>query len=62
MENSEIIEYRAHAERCSREAELTSNSTSKLQWISLAEDWLILADGLVKKDIYGKIVPQFAQG
>lgn len=54
-ETMEIAEYRARAEKCSRHAELTNDLASKLHWLAMAESWLVLADNLAKKDVYGYI-------
>jgi hypothetical protein len=55
MENLNIAEYRARAETCSRQAELTSDPASKLHRLDMAKGWLILADNLAKKDVHDHI-------
>ena len=55
MEPSKIAEYRARAERCLLQAELTSDPASKLHWLTMAKGWLLLADNLAKKDVHDHI-------
>jgi hypothetical protein len=50
MEPDKIAEYRARAERCFRQSELTGDPASKLHWLAMAEGWLLLADNLGEKD------------
>jgi hypothetical protein len=50
--NINITAYRAQAEKCSRQSELTSDVESKLHLLALAEGWLKLADNLGKQDVY----------
>jgi hypothetical protein len=47
-----LISSTTRAEKCARQAELTSDADSKLHWLAMAKDWLILADNLAKKDIH----------
>ena len=46
MENFSIAEYRARAEKCFNQSELTGDPASKLHWLAMAEGWLLLADNL----------------
>jgi hypothetical protein len=52
MEFRNITEFRAQAENCFQQSELTKDSASKLYWLTLAEAWLLLADNLGKRDVY----------
>ena len=52
MEPNKIAEYRAQAEKCARQAELTSDADSKLHWQTMAKGWQLLADNLAKKDVH----------
>jgi hypothetical protein len=52
MEFRNIKEFRAQAENCFRQSELTSDGASKLHWLTLAEAWLLLADNMGKRDVY----------
>ncbi len=52
MEFSDITEFRAQAEICFRQSELTNDKDSKLRWLTLAEAWLLLADNMGKRDVY----------
>ncbi len=51
METSNIKAYRAQAEKCSRQSDLTDDTDSKLHLLDLADAWLKLADNLEKQDI-----------
>ena len=51
----EFTEYLARAEKCSRQSELTSDTATKLHWLDLADAWLVLADNLQEKDVYGHV-------
>ena len=53
MEFRNITEFRAQAENCFRQSELTNDGASKLHWLTLAEAWLLLADNMGKRDVYG---------
>jgi hypothetical protein len=53
MEFRNITEFRAQAENCFRQSELTSDGGSKLHWLTLAEAWLLLADNMGKREVYG---------
>lgn len=55
MEPTKIAVYRARAEKCARQAELTSDANSKLHLLAMAKGWLILADNLAKKDVHDHI-------
>jgi hypothetical protein len=57
MPFQKITEYRAHADKCTLQSDLTNDAASKLQWQAMADSWLLLADKLVKKDRYGKAIP-----
>ncbi len=52
MEFRDITEFRAQAENCFRQSELTNDKASKLRWLTLAEAWLLLADNMGKRDVY----------
>jgi hypothetical protein len=52
MEFRNITEFRAQAENCFHQSELTKDKTTKLRWLTLAEAWLLLADNLGKRDVY----------
>jgi hypothetical protein len=52
MEFRNITEFRAQAENCFHQSELTNDRASKLHWLTLAEAWLLLADNLGKRDVY----------
>ncbi len=52
MEFRNISEFRAQAENCFRQSELTNDGASKLHWLTLAEAWLLLADNMGKRDVY----------
>jgi len=51
----ETTEYRTRAKKCSRQSELTTDTTVKLQWLSLAYEWRELADSLEGKGIYDRV-------
>jgi hypothetical protein len=53
MEFRNITEFRARAENCFRHSELTNDRASKLHWLILAEAWLLLADNMGKREVYG---------
>ena len=52
MEFRNITEFRAQAENCFRQSELTHDGASELHWLTLAEAWLLLADNMGKRDVY----------
>ena len=52
MEFRNISEFRAQAENCFRQSELTSDRATRLHWLTLAEAWLLLADNMGRKDVY----------
>jgi len=52
MEFRNISEFRAQAENCFHQSELTSDRASKMHWLTLAEAWLLLADNMGKRDVY----------
>jgi hypothetical protein len=52
MEFRNIKEFRAQAENCFHQSELTNNKGSKMRWLTLAEAWLLLADNMGKRDVY----------
>ena len=49
METSNFTAYRAQAEKCSRQSDLTFDPDSKLHLLDLADAWLKLADNLEVK-------------
>jgi hypothetical protein len=51
----EFTEYRARAEKCSRQSGLTSDIASMFHWLDLADAWLVLADNLGEKDVCGHV-------
>jgi hypothetical protein len=51
MQFNNITNYRAQAEKCYRQSELTSDTAAKLHWLTLSETWLLLADNLTKRDV-----------
>ena len=53
MEFRNITEFRARAENCFASSELTNDRASKLHWLTLAEAWLLLADNMGKREVYG---------
>jgi hypothetical protein len=53
MEFRNITEFRAQAENCFRQSELTNDGATKLHWLTLAEAWLLLADNMGKREVYG---------
>lgn len=52
MEFRNITEFRAKAENCFQQSELTNDRASKLHWLTLAEAWLLLADNMGKREVY----------
>lgn len=52
MEFRNITEFRAKAENCFQQSELTNDGASKLHWLTLAEAWLLLADNMGKREVY----------
>jgi hypothetical protein len=44
MQFDTITKYRAEAEKCFRQSELTGDTAAKLHWLTLSEAWLFLAD------------------
>lgn len=52
MEFRNITEFRAQAENCFRQSQLTNDKASKMHWLTLAEAWLLLADNIRKRDVY----------
>jgi hypothetical protein len=56
MNFSKINAYRARAANCSHQSDLIDDSRPKKYWDDLADDWLALADVLVEKDQYRKVV------
>ena len=52
MEFRSITEFRTQAENCFNRSELTSDTASKLHWLTLAEAWLLLADNIGKREVY----------
>jgi hypothetical protein len=52
MEFRNIKEFRAQAENCFHQSELTNNKGCKMRWLTLAEAWLLLADNMGKRDVY----------
>ena len=57
MPFKKITEYRKHAEECSRQSELASDTINKLHWLAMAEEWNLLANNLVVKDPYSRVRP-----
>ena len=55
MESSNIAAYRAQAEKCSRQSELTTNVESKLHSLAMTEGWQLLVDSFGKKDANGHV-------
>jgi hypothetical protein len=56
MNFSKINAYRARAANCSHQSDLIDDSRLKKYWDDLADDWLALADVLVEKDQYRKVM------
>lgn len=50
MEFNNIKMYRAQAEKCFRQSELTDDIASKLHWLTLAEAWLLMGDNMIEHD------------
>jgi hypothetical protein len=50
MQFDNITNYRAQAEECFRQSELTSDTAAKLLWLTLSEAWLLLADSMTERD------------
>jgi hypothetical protein len=48
MQFNNITNYRAQAEECFRQSELTSDTAAKLHWLTLSEAWLLLADSMTE--------------
>jgi hypothetical protein len=51
MQFDNIANYRAQAEECFRQSEMTNDAAAKLQWLTLSEAWLLLGDNLTKHDV-----------
>ena len=51
MQFNNITNYRAQAEECFRQSELTSDTAAKLQWLTLSEAWLLLGDNLTEHEV-----------
>ncbi len=51
MQFNNITKYRAQAEECFRQSELTSDTASKLHWLTLSEAWLLLGDSMTGRDV-----------
>ena len=48
MQFDNITKYRAEAEKCFRQSELTGDTAAKLHWLTLSEAWLLLADRMAE--------------
>ena len=51
MQFDSISKYRAQAEECFRQSELTSDSAAKLHWLTLSEVWLLMGDSMTEHDV-----------
>jgi hypothetical protein len=51
MQFDNITKYRAEAEKCFRQSELTGDTAAKLHWLSLSEAWLLLADRITEPHV-----------
>ena len=59
METGNVTAYRAQAEKCSRQSDLTCDTDSKLHLLDLADAWLKLADNLGKQEVYNhRMIPR----
>jgi hypothetical protein len=48
MQVESIKKYRMEAEECFRQSQLTSDTASKLHWLTLSQAWLLLANNMMK--------------
>ena len=51
MQFNNFTNYRAQAEECFRQSEMTSDTAAKFHWLTLSEAWLLLADCLTEHHI-----------
>ena len=51
MQFDTITNYRAEAEKCFRQSELTGDTATKLHWLTLSEAWLLLADSMTERQV-----------
>ena len=51
MQFDNITKYRAEAEKCFRQSELTGDTAAKLHWLTLSEAWLLLADRMTEHHV-----------
>ena len=51
MQFNNITKYRAQAEECFRQSELTSDTASKFHWLTLSEAWLLLGDSMTEQNV-----------
>ena len=51
MQFNDFTNYRAQAEECFRQSELTNDTATKLHWLTLSEAWLLLGDNLTEHDV-----------
>ena len=52
MEFRDSTEFRRQAGDCFNRSVVASDPSSKLQWLSLAEGWLLMADNVEQNDAY----------
>ena len=56
MKFSESSVYRARAAHCSHQSDLNDDIRLKKYWDDLADDWLALADVMVEKDQFRRVI------
>jgi hypothetical protein len=47
MQVESIKKYRMEAEECFRQSQLTSDTATKLHWLTLSQAWLLLANNMM---------------